>query len=69
MTPEIQSRISVLRQKSLDKTITIEEMREAIILMRSGRVGAAIASDTSRRKTAKKVVPSADDLLNELGEL
>lgn len=66
MTPELQSKITVWRQKALDGSITIEEMKEAIIALRQGRIGAAIASDASRRKKAKAEVPSADDLLGEL---
>jgi hypothetical protein len=69
MNIDLQSKISIWRQKALDNTLTVEEMKDAIIALRNGRVGAAIASDTARRKKAVKVVPSADDLLSELDGL
>lgn len=67
MNLDVQLKVSAWRQKAIEGTLTVEEMREAIQVLRQGRVGAAIASDTSRRKAAKSVVPSADDLLGELG--
>jgi len=65
----LQEKVSIWRQKANDGTLTVEEMKEAIIALRQGRVGAAIASDSARRKTAKKEIPSADDLLSELDGL
>lgn len=67
MTPEINQRIALLRSKAAAGTITETDMAEAIRLLRSGRVGAAAASDGARRKTAKAVIPDADSLLDELG--
>jgi hypothetical protein len=71
MTPEVSARISILRQKALDNTLTLEECKEGILLLRQGRVSAAYASEKSRaKKTAAKVaIPSAEDLLSELGDL
>lgn len=69
MNIELQEKVSIWRQKAIANTLTVEDMKEAVIAMRQGRVGASIASDASRRKTAKAVVPSADDLLSELGDL
>lgn len=69
-SPELQSKIALWRQKAVDGTITKEEMQEAILLMRDGRRGAAIASEksaASRVTKAKAIVPSADDMLKELG--
>jgi len=68
-SPELQAKISIWRSKALDGTITMEEMREAIMALRQGRVSAAHASEGARRKTAKVAIPSADDLLGELGAL
>lgn len=65
----LQEKVAIWRQKAQANTLTVEEMKEAILALRQGRVGAAIASDASRRKTAKTVVPSADDLLNEIDGL
>ncbi len=67
MTPETQAKIAQWRAKALDGTLTIEEMREAIIALRGDRLGAAHASAASKRKKAIVDIPSADDLLNELG--
>lgn len=68
-SPEVQSRIAVLRARALDGSITIEDMKEAINLMRADRKGAAIASATSKAKTAKTAVPNVSDLLDEIGGL
>lgn len=67
-----QSRLQTFRQKALAKTITQEEMIEAVNLLRAGRASAQIASTTAKttRATTKKnaVLPDADDLLNEMME-
>lgn len=67
LSPENQARISALRAKGDD--ITLEEMREAVRLLRSDRVSAQTASDSSRRKAAKAEIKSADDMLSELTDL
>lgn len=66
-SPEMISKIALWRQKVNDRTITEAELGEAIRALRQERVGAAIASDASRRKKAKAAIPSADDMLKELG--
>lgn len=66
-SPELQAKIAIWRQKAIDGTISVEEMKEAILALRAGRVSAAHASDNARRKTAKVEIPTADDLLAELG--
>ena len=65
-TPEINQRVAILRAKAVAKTLTEADMLEAIKVLRGGRVGAAAASETARRKTVKAAIPDADDLLNEL---
>jgi hypothetical protein len=67
MSPEIRSRIAILQQKAIAGTLTIEEMREGVQLMRADRVAGASASDSSRRAKAKAVIKSADEMLDELG--
>jgi hypothetical protein len=67
MSPELQSKITIWRSKVLANTITEEEMAEAILALRADRVGAAVASEKSRRAKAKVEIPSADDLLGEIG--
>lgn len=63
---ELQSKIAQWRQKAVEKTLTLEEMKEAIVMLRQGRVAAAQASATVKRKTAAKVIPNAENLLDEL---
>ena len=69
MTPETQAKIAMWRSKAAEGTLTQEEMKEAILVLRGDRLSAAKASDSAKRKTAIKNIPSADDLLGELGEL
>lgn len=64
---ETAARIAQLRVKAADGTLTQEDMREAVLLLRGDRRSAAAASDTARRAKAKAAIPDADDLLNELG--
>ena len=67
MTPETNSKIAVWRQKALEGTLTVDELKSAVEVLRGDRRGASVASEASRRGKAKAVVPSADDLLAELG--
>jgi hypothetical protein len=69
VSPEVMSKVAIWRQKALDDTLTEAEMVEAIQIMRGDRRSAAHASDASRKSKAVKVIPSADDLLSELGGL
>ena len=67
---DLQTSIAIWRQKAIDGTLTQDEMRQAIIALREGRVGAAVTSARSRAKKAvTAVVHDADDLLSELGGL
>jgi len=63
ISPELQSRVQVWRQKANAGTLSIDEMREAIAALRGGRLAAANATKTTRAKGPAK---SADDLLTEL---
>jgi len=71
MTPELNAKVALWRQQLADGKLTPAEeealMVEAVKVLRAGRVGAAIASDSSRRAKAKAVIPSADDMLAEMG--
>lgn len=73
MNTQIHERLTVLRAKSRANTITMEEIRESITLMREGRIAAAATSSTSKAKkattAAKKLPINSDDLLSELGGL
>lgn len=66
---ELNAKISVWRQAAIDGTLSQEDLREAIEALRGDRRSAAVASDKSRRAKAVREIPSADDLLAELGEL
>ena len=69
MTPEMQSKIAMWRAKAIAGSLTEAEMTQAIKELRADRYGAATASDTAKRKKAQAVIPDADDLLKEIGEL
>ena len=69
MDPILASNVLIWRAKAAEGTLTTEEMKEAISALRAGRVSASAASDKSRAKKAVKVIPTANDLLKELGEL
>ena len=73
LTPDLETRIAILRQKGLDNTLTEEDMREVVLLLREGRRGASIASGKAAAKRTKtaapKATPNADDMANELGDL
>jgi len=67
MNPELLAKIAAWRQKAIDGTLTKEEMVEAIKIIREDRISAFRASETGRKAKAHAVIPSADDLLAELG--
>lgn len=68
--PTLQSRITEWRSKEKAGTLTIEDMKAAIIALRQGRSAAAVASATSGKSTrAKKPTASVDDMLGELSSL
>jgi len=69
ISPELHARIAEWRRKSLDGTITLEEQREAVKLMREGRLAAAQASSAAKRTKAKAEIKSADEMLEELGDI
>ena len=68
-SPEVQHRIAILRQKATDNSLTMDEMKEAIQLIRGDRRNAQAASDGARRKKATAAIPNADDLLSEMDGL
>lgn len=62
VSPEMQARISILRQKALDGTLTLEETKEGIAFLRQERM----MSPPSKASRTKSIV-DADALLGELG--
>lgn len=67
-TPEIQARIALLRSKANDGTLTLEDMREGIKLLREERMSVA-SSTPSKSRTPKAPAKSATALLDELNGL
>ena len=57
-----QAKIAEWRAKAAAGTITIEEMREAILMLRENRMSAV----SKQRTAARKQVKSAEELLKEL---
>lgn len=69
-SPEIINKVNEWRRKAADGTITLEEQKEAILLLRQNRTSALTASAAGKKKpSAKKPAKSADELLNELDGL
>lgn len=72
LSAEMNERLAVLRNKARENTLSQEDMREAIKIMREDRVGAAASSAASKARTstarAKKNVDS-EDLLSQLDGL
>lgn len=66
MSPELLSKISHWRAKAAAGALTPDEMRQAIEALRQDRVGAAVASATSKAGKLKAPVPDAGSLLDEL---
>ena len=65
LTPELQTKVIEWRAKANDGTITLPEMKEAIIALRSGRKNAAEAATASKSR-AKKPAKDVGSMLNEL---
>ena len=68
MTPDTLNRLAQLRMKSQEGTISLEEMKEAIRMLREDRANSARTSRGSTSKAAK-AVRSADDILSGLDAL
>lgn len=64
---EVQNRIAQLRARANDNTITDDEYKEAIQLLRADRVSAVYNGEKkSARSKVKAAIPDALDMLNEL---
>lgn len=67
---ELQSKIASWRLRAAEGTLTLEEMKEAIVHLRAGRLSAATAAATAKRSSAagtkKTVIGNSDDLLDEI---
>lgn len=72
MTPDMNAKVQLWRQKARDGTLTQEEMREALTALRADRTNSHTNSGASRAKrtTAKaKANINSEDLLSELDGL
>jgi hypothetical protein len=68
LTPELASKLAIWRAKAAEGTITLPEMKEAIIALRMGRKSAMEAAATTKTRTSKKV-PTASAVDDALGDL
>ncbi len=69
-SPELQSRIALWRQRCAEGLMTQDDYREAIALLREGRLNAAHAAASSKAKASPKKPPAdGDSLLDELDGL
>lgn len=66
MNDQIIEKIAMLRAKARENTLTPDEMKEAIQLLRQGRVAAAGTSAKSKATKASKAPVNSEALLNEL---
>lgn len=69
ISPELQSQIAGWRQGAADGTMTLDEMREAVKLLREGRLSSSYSADAAKRKKAIAAIPKADDLLSEMEDM
>ena len=60
-----EAELNLLRAKCVDGTATLEDMKQAIRILRAGRETARFSAESARKK-AKAAVPNANDLLDEL---
>lgn len=63
--PQVQSQISIYRQKAIEGTLTLDEMKTAVKMLREGRETAQSAAKASAKKSKAPV--NVDNLLGELG--
>ena len=60
---ELRFELAEYRRKAVEGTLSLDEMRNAVRLMREGRVTAAARSTASK---ARKAGPDSDALLDDL---
>lgn len=68
ITPETEMKIKLWREKAAAGTLTMDEMKEAIIILRAGRLAASEAASktasTGGKSRAKKTPVDAQALLD-----
>lgn len=63
---ELQAKIANWRIRADTSELTLDEMKEAIVYLRAGRLAAAAQTTAAKVKKAKAVIPSADEMLDDL---
>ena len=68
MNVEYQNKTALLRIKAADGTLTLEDMREIIKILRQDRMaaGQTARATAAKRKKAHVEIPHADDMLADL---
>ena len=66
MNDDINAKVALWRQKHADGTLTLDDTRDFIKILRAGRLSALNSSEAGKRARAKAAIPNADDLLGEL---
>ena len=66
LTDDMRLALAEYRRKALDGTLTLEEMKAAVRLMREGRISAAARSEKSRAAKAAPAAIDSDAMLNDL---
>lgn len=69
ITPELQQKIALWRQRAAAGELTLDECKEGVALLREGRLAAAQAASSTKRAKAKVEIPSAADLLRDMENL
>jgi len=65
-SPELQMKIAGWRQKAAEGTLSLEDCKEYVTLMREGRMSSSVSSAATKRKKAIKEIPDAKDILSGL---
>lgn len=64
---DLQMKVQLWREKARAGTLTLEETREAVQVLRAGRSLIAAATGGSKTNASRKAAkPNGDDLLSEL---
>ena len=67
---ETINRVNQLRMKESAGTLTLDDLKEAVKLIRAGRLQAQAASTASKTRTTKsKLTKTGDQLLDELDNI
>lgn len=62
----LQQKIALWRQRAATGDLTLEECKEAVALLRAGRMEAAKSAASTKRAAAKKAIPTAEQLFEGL---